>query len=240
MLDMVWVRENLDAVEAALRHRGAQVDLGEFRRLDAERRAALHETETLKARRNKDSEEIARLKTAKQDATALIDEMRALGDRIKDLDAKVSESETALEALLLVIPNLPDKSVPVGRSSEDNAEVRRWGTPPRFGFKPLPHWEIGARLGILDFERAAKIAGARFVIYIGMGARLERALINFMLDLHTQRNGYTEVLPPFMVNAKSMTGTGNLPKFADDLFRVEKAGYYLIPTAEVPLTNLHR
>ncbi|PYS95574.1 MAG: serine--tRNA ligase [Acidobacteria bacterium] len=240
MLDLIWVRENLARVEAALRHRGTRADLGEFRRLDEERRAALRETEGLKARRNKDSEEIARLKKAKQDAAPLIEEMRALGDRIKQLDTRVDEAETALGALLLTLPNVPHESVPVGRTSEDNVEIRRRGTPQRFSFEPLPHWDLGARLGILDFERAAKIAGARFVVYVGRGARLERALIDFMLDLHTKEHGYTEVLPPFMVNAKAMTGTGNLPKFEDDLFKIEKTGYYLIPTAEVPLTNLHR
>ena len=240
MLNLIWVRENLARVEASLRHRGTRADLGEFRRLDEERRAALRETEGLKARRNKDSEEITRLKKAKQDAAPLIEEMRALGDRIKQLDTRVDEAETALGALLLTLPNVPHESVPVGRTSEDNVEIRRRGTPQRFSFEPLPHWDLGARLGILDFERAAKIAGARFVVYVGRGARLERALIDFMLDLHTKEHGYTEVLPPFMVNAKAMTGTGNLPKFEDDLFKIEKTGYYLIPTAEVPLTNLHR
>jgi seryl-tRNA synthetase len=240
MLDMVWVREHLEALEAALENRGARADLSEFRRLDHERRAALRDVEVLKARRNKASEEIARLKKQKQDASSLIQEMREAGERIKALDARVAEAEPALEALLMTLPNVPDPGVPVGRGAEDNVEVRRRGTPPRFDFEPLPHWEIGARLGILDFERAAKIAGARFAVYVGAGARLERALINFMLDLQTRENGYTEVLPPFMVNARAMTGTGQLPKFEDDLFKIEKAGYYLIPTAEVPLTNLHR
>jgi seryl-tRNA synthetase len=240
MLDMVWVREHLEEVRTALRNRGGTGDLSEFTRLDEDRRAALREVETLKARRNRDSEEIARLKKAKQDAEPLIREMRELGERIKTLDARSGEAEAALQALLLTLPNLPDAGVPVGRGAEDNLEVRRWGDAPRFDFEPLPHWELGTRLGILDFERAAKIAGARFAVYVGAGARLERALINFMLDLHTREHGYTEILPPFMVNEKAMTGTGNLPKFADDLFRVEKLGYYLIPTAEVPLTNLHR
>ena len=240
MLDMLWVRDNLPALEAALRNRNARVDLDEFRRFDAERRQALREVETLKARRNKDSEEIARLKKEKKDAARLIEETRALGDRIKGLDARVAEAETALEALLLTIPNVPHASVPIGRTSDDNVEARRWGTPPRFDFEPLAHWDLGVRLGILDFERAARIAGARFAVYLGAGARLERALVNFMVDLHTKENGYTEIWPPLMVNAKAMTGTGQLPKFEDDLFKIEKAGYYLIPTAEVPLTNLHR
>ena len=240
MLDMTWVRDHLDALRRALEDRGARIALDEFTTLDEARRAALREVETLKARRNKDSEQIAALKKEKKDATALIDEMRALGDRIKDLDAKIAATETSLEAWLLTVPNVPHESVPKGRSGDDNVEVRRWGQPRRFDFEPLPHWEIGSRLGILDFERAAKIAGARFAVTLGAGARLERALINFMLDLHTREHGYTEVLPPLMVNTATMTGTGQLPKFAEDLFRVEKSGYWLIPTAEVPLTNLHR
>jgi seryl-tRNA synthetase len=240
MLDMVWVRENLAAVEKALRDRGARVSLEDFRRHDEARRAALREVEALKARRNRVSDEIAALKKARKDAADLIREMREVGERIKGLDARVAEAEAGIEALLMTLPNVPDASVPVGRSSEDNVEVRRSGDPPRFDFEPQPHWDLGVRLGILDFERAAKIAGARFAVYVGAGARLERALINFMLDLHTGQNGYTEVLPPFMVNAKAMTGTGNLPKFEDDLFKIDKTGYYLIPTAEVPLTNLHR
>ena len=240
MLDNAWIRDNLDALGKALRKRGAEVDLDEYQRLDGARRAALREVEALKARRNKVSEEIARLKKAKQDADGMIVEMRSVGERIRALDAQVEEAGTALEALLLTIPNVPDESVPVGSSAADNVEVRRWGSAPQFDFEPHPHWEIGARLGILDLERAAKISGARFAVYVGAGARLERSLINFMLDLQTKEHGYTEILPPFMVNAKAMTGTGNLPKFADDLFRVEKTGYYLIPTGEVPLTNLHR
>jgi seryl-tRNA synthetase len=237
---MTWVRGHLDVVERALRDRGAQIDLAEFKSLDEARRAALREVETLKARRNKVSEQIAALKKDKKDATSLIESMRQAGDRIGELDAKVAEIEASLESWLLTVPNVPDDSVPKGKSSEDNVELRRGGEPRRFDFEPLAHWDIGTRLGILDFERAAKIAGARFAVYLGAGARLERALINFMLDLHTREHGYVEILPPFMVNTKTMTGTGNLPKFAADLFRVEEAGYWLIPTAEVPLTNLHR
>ena len=237
---MAWVRDHLDLLERALRDRGAQIDLDEFKRLDESRRAALREVETLKARRNKVSDQIAALKKDKKDAAALIADMRALGDRIKELDVKVAAIEASLEEWLLAVPNVPHESVPRGKGSEDNVEVRRRGEPRKFDFEPLPHWEIGVRLGILDFERAAKIAGARFAVYTGAGARLERALINFMLDLQTREHGYTEVLPPFMVNTAAMTGTGQLPKFADDLFRVEKSGYWLIPTAEVPLTNLHR
>ena len=240
MLDNAWIRDHLDLLGEALRKRGAEVDLDEYRRLDGDRRAGLKEVEALKARRNKVSEDIARLKKAKQDADGIIAEMRSVGERIKVLDAQVEEAGTALEALLLTIPNLPDESVPIGTSAADNVEVRQWGSVPKFDFEPRPHWEIGARLGILDLERAAKISGARFAVYVGAGARLERSLINFMLDLQTKEHGYTEILPPFMVNEKSMIGTGNLPKFGDELFRVEKSGHYLIPTAEVPLTNLHR
>src|SRR5262245_24461987 len=240
MLDMVWVRDHLDEVEAALRNRGGGVDVAALRRLDAERRAALTEVEALKARRNAASGEIARLKKAGGDPAAILEEMRAAAERIKELDARATAADEAVRQAMLVIPNLPDASVPVGASSDANVEVRRSGAPPRFDFEPRAHWDIGAGLGILDFETAAKITGARFAVYMGAGARLERALINFMLDLHTREHGYTEVLPPFMVNEKAMTGTGNLPKFAADLFRLEEVGYYLIPTAEVPLTNLHR
>jgi seryl-tRNA synthetase len=240
MLDMTWVRDHLEQLEGALRDRGSTIQLDEFKGLDETRRAALREVETLKARRNKDSEQIAALKKEKKDAQALIDEMRRVGDRIKELDATVDRAETSLESWLMTVPNVPHGSVPRGKDASANVEIRRWGQPRRFDFKPQPHWEIGVRLGILDFETAAKIAGARFAVYIGAGARLERALINFMLDLHTREHGYTEVFPPLMVNTKTMTGTGQLPKFAEDLFRVENTGYWLIPTAEVPLTNLHR
>jgi seryl-tRNA synthetase len=240
MLDMTWVRDNIAALEKALRDRGASITTEEFRRHDEARRAALREVETLKARRNKVSDEIAALKRSKQNADALIKEMREAGEMIKGLDARVAEAEGAVEAWLMGVPNVPHSSVPVGRSSDDNVEVRRWGTPPRFDFDPAAHWDLGVRLGILDFERAARMAGARFTVLMGAGAQLERALINFMLDLHTREHGYTEVMPPLMVHARAMTGTGQLPKFEEDLFKVENAGYYLIPTAEVPLTNLHR
>jgi len=239
MLDMTWVRDHLDEVEVALRNRGG-VDITELRRLDTERRAALRDVEALKARRNAASGEIARLKKEGGDAGPILAEMRAGAERIKELDARATAADEALRQVMLTIPNLPDASVPIGSSSDANAEVRRWGVAPKFGFEPKAHWDLGAALGILDFERAAKITGARFAVYMGAGARLERALINFMLDLHTREHGYTEVLPPFMVNEKAMIGTGNLPKFAADLFRLEPFGYYLIPTAEVPLTNLHR
>jgi seryl-tRNA synthetase len=240
MLDRTWVRDHLEEVEAAMKNRGAAVDIEAIRRLDGERRKALREVEVLKARRNAVSNDIARLKQEGKDAAALIGEMRAAGDNIKALDARATEADGALEALLLHVPNLPHPSVPVGRAAEDNVEVRRWGTPAKFSFAPKAHWDLGVALGILDFERAAKMTGARFAVYMGAGARLERALIQFMLDLQTKEHGYTEVLPPFMVNEEAMTGTGNLPKFAGDLFKVEGFPYYLIPTAEVPLTNLHR
>jgi seryl-tRNA synthetase len=234
------VRDHLDELEAAMRNRRAPVDIEAIRRLDAERRKALFEVEALKAKRNAASGDIARLKKEGKDASGLIETMRGAGDRIKELDAQVAATDEALDAILLTIPNLPDPSVPVGASADDNVEVRRFGTPPKFDFQPKAHWDLGTALGILDFETAARMTGARFAVYKGAGARLERALINFMLDLHTKEHGYLEVLPPFMVNEKAMTGTGNLPKFADDLFRVNAMGYYLIPTAEVPLTNLHR
>jgi seryl-tRNA synthetase len=240
MLDRTWVRDHLDEMEAAMRNRRAPVDIEAIRRLDGERRKALFEVENLKAKRNAASGDIARLKKEGKDASPLIDAMRGAGDRIKDLDAQVAATDEALDAILLTIPNLPDPSVPLGASAEDNVEVRRWGTPPKFDFQPKAHWDIGTALGILDFEAAARMTGARFTVYKGAGARLERSLINFMLDLHTKEHGYLEVLPPFMVNEKAMIGTGNLPKFADDLFRLNAMGYYLIPTAEVPLTNLHR
>ena len=240
MLDMIWVRNNLEAVATALRNRGENFDLDCFRQLDTDRRTALREVETLKARRNTASGEVARLKKEGKDAGSIIAEMRTVGDRIKELDAQAGAAESAMKDLLLTLPNIPNESVPIGTSADDNPVIRTWGDPPHFDFEPLAHWDIGVNLGLIDFDRAAKIAGARFAVMMGKGARLGRALINFMLDLHTNQHGYTEVQPPFMVNAKAMTGTGNLPKFAEDLFRVEPFGYYLIPTAEVPLTNLHR
>jgi seryl-tRNA synthetase len=240
MLDMIWVRNNLEAVATALRNRGENFDLDCFRQLDTDRRTALREVETLKARRNTASGEVARLKKEGKDAGSIIAEMRTVGDRIKELDVQASAAETAMKDVLLTLPNIPNEGVPIGTSADDNPVIRTWGDPPHFDFEPLAHWDIGVNLGLIDFDRAAKITGARFAVMMGKGARLGRALINFMLDLHTNQHGYTEVQPPFMVNAKAMTGTGNLPKFAEDLFRVEPFGYYLIPTAEVPLTNLHR
>ena len=240
MLDINRVRERPGELETALKNRGTQVDLTEFHRLDSGRRTLLKQVEDLKAKRNRASEEIGRLKKEKQDASALISEMRSVGDEIAGLDAEITKIEEALRALLLVIPNIPHASVPVGPDASANRVMRHWGTKPVFDFKPLPHDELGVALGILDFERAAKISGARFCLSTGSGARLERALINFMLDIQTKENGYTETLPPFMVNSASLLGTGNLPKFAGDLFKIEGSDYYLIPTAEVPVTNIYR
>ena len=216
--------------------------LGDFYVIDLDRRSAITKVETLKAQRNKATEEIAKLKKDKQDASALINQTKELRERISEAEKVAEAADARLRNILTGIPNLPDDSVPVGKSEADNAEVRRWGTPPQFDFTPKPHWELGEELGVLDLERAAKLTGARFAVYWDMGAKLERALMNFMLDLHTREHGYTEVLPPFMVNADSMYGTGQLPKFEADLFKVPHGdkNLYLIPTAEVPVTNLYR
>ncbi len=217
--------------------------LGDFDAIDADRRAAIRKSEELKARRNQLSEEVAALKKQKQDATAVIEETKELREKISEAEKLADEADKRLRDILVGIPNLPQDSVPVGSSADDNVEVRRWGAPPEFDFTPKPHWELGESLGVLDLERAAKITGARFAVYWDLGARLERALMNFMLDLHTGEHGYTEVLPPFMVNADSMYGTGQLPKFEADLFKVpidDGKSFYLIPTAEVPVTNLYR
>ena len=242
MLDLAFVRDNLPLLEEKLRQRGmdpAEV-LKNFRNIDTRRRQAITEAETLKAQRNRASEEIAKLKKAGQDATAQIAETKNLREKILDLEKAAEQSETELRNVLTGIPNIPHASVPVGKTSDDNVEVRRWGQPPQFSFTPKPHWELGEQLGVLDLERAAKLSGARFAVYWDMGAKMERALANFMLDLHTREHGYTEVLPPFMVNSASMYGTGQLPKFASDSFRCEGADLWLIPTAEVPVTNLYR
>jgi seryl-tRNA synthetase len=239
MLDSRFIRENLEAVEARLRTRGGAMDLTGFRELDSRRRELLQQSEELKALRNRVSDEISRIKDKSQ-AQGRIAEMREVGGRIKSLDEELKGVEEGLEQSLLTIPNIPNEKVPVGASEDDNVEIRKWGAPPVFPFTPKPHWELGESLGILDFERGAKLTGARFTLYKGTGARLERALINFMLDLHTGRHKYVEMLPPFMVNRESMIGTGQLPKFEEDLFRLEGTDYYLIPTAEVPVTNIHR
>jgi seryl-tRNA synthetase len=244
MLDLNFVRENLPLVEEKLRQRGmdpAQV-LKDFREVDTQRRQAITDAETLKATRNRASEDIAKLKKSGQDATALIAETKDLRERIPQKEKIAADLETRLRDILAGIPNLPSDKVPVGKSADDNVEVRTWGTPPVFDFTPKPHWELGEQLGILDLERAAKLSGARFAVYWDLGARLERALANFMLDLHTREHGYTEVLPPYLVNSDSMYGTGQLPKFAADSFRVPHGDkdLWLIPTAEVPVTNLYR
>ena len=253
MLDLSFVRANLELVEQKLRDRGQDPAalLGDFRALDQHRRERITEAEQLKAQRNKLSEEVARLKKSGQDATAVMEETRALKSRMESLEMAAVDAEEQMRAILTRIPNIPLDDVPVGRSEADNLEIKRWGEIPHFDFVPKPHWELGEHLGILDLERAAKISGARFAVYWRDGAKLERALISFMLDIHTREHGYTEVLPPFMVNSKSLFGTGQLPKFADDLFHCDDReqpkpdeyldnDHWLIPTAEVPLTNLYR
>jgi seryl-tRNA synthetase len=240
MLDLKFVRDNLDLLGEKTRERGLQIDFGPLKELEADRRQLLKKVEDLRQRRNTVSREIAARKQRREDAGDDILAMREVSDRIKELEQKMRESDEALRQQLYELPNLQDATVPVGTDEDDNVEVRRWGSPPVFDFTPLPHWEVGEKLGILDFERASKITGARFSLSWGPGARMERALINFMLDLHTVEHGYREVLPPFIVNGESLLGTGQLPKFENDLFRLEGGRFYLIPTAEVPLTNIHR
>ncbi len=244
MLDLNFVRDNLPKVEEMLRQRGADpaAVLKDFREVDTQRRQAITEAETMKARRNKASEDINKLKKSGQDATAAIAETKDLRDQIQTREKIAADLDARLRDILAGIPNMPHASVPVGHSAEENVEVRRWGAPPKFDFTPKPHWELGAELGVLDLERAVKLTGARFAVYWDLGAKLERALANFMLDLHTGEHGYTEVLPPYLVNSESMYGTGQLPKFAADLFRVPhgEKDLWLISTAEVPVTNLYR
>src|SRR5918995_4342614 len=243
MLDPAVLRDHPDRVKSALQNRGLEPDalLAELGTLDERRRALIVDVETLKRAQNASGEEVARLKRLGEDASGVFDANRQRGQRIKELDAELQTFEEQRTAVLQTIPNLPHASVPVGRDASHNAEVRRVGDPPLFDFAPKPHWDLGAALGILDFERAAKIARARFAFLLGAGARLSRALIEFMLDVHTREHGYREVVPPFMVNAAALTGTGNLPKFEQDLFKIAgEWDLYLIPTAEVPLTNLHR
>ena len=244
MLDLNFVRDNLPRVEEMLRQRGADpaVVLKDFRDVDTQRRQAITEAETMKARRNKASEDINKLKKSGQDATAAIAETKDLREQIQAREKIAAELDARLQDILSGIPNVPHASVPVGHSAEENVEVRRWGSPPKFDFTPKPHWDLGAELGVLDLERAVKLTGARFAVYWDLGAKLERGLANFMLDLHTREHGYTEVLPPYLVNSESMYGTGQLPKFAADSFRVPHGDkdLWLIPTAEVPVTNLYR
>ena len=245
MLDLNFVRANLQLVEAKLRARGMDpaTVLGNFRDLDADRRAKITQAETLQAQRNKLSQEVARGRKAGADTaqvTALMDQTRELKQQTEELERSAAKAEEAMRTLLAAIPNLPQDSVPTGKSEADNVEVMRWGRQPDFGFAPKPHWELGEQLGILDLQRAAKISGARFAVYWGLGARMERALASFMVDIHTREHGYLEVLPPFLVNSDSLFGTGQLPKFAEDLFKCEGSDHWLIPTAEVPVTNLYR
>jgi seryl-tRNA synthetase len=238
--DLKHLRENLDDIRTALGRRGNDVPWADLQKLSEERRAATTQVEQFRYELNKGSEEVARLRRAKEPAEAAMAAMKQLGDRIKDAEGALRKVEESLTDIALRIPNLPHASVPVGADASENVEVRRWGTIPSFTSAPKPHWEVGENLGILDFDRAAKIAGARFSVMTGAGARLERALINYMLDRHTTQHGYREVIPPLMVNRASMTGTGQLPKFEEDLFRMKDEDYFLIPTAEVPVTNLHR
>jgi len=240
MLDIKFLRENLDLVKRKILERGQEIDLDRFSSLEAKRRNILQEVESLRSERNQASKEIGKKKAKKEDASALIARMAEVSARIKELDELLKETEDALRDVVMIIPNIPHESVVYGTGSEDNPVIRTWGEKPVFDFVPKPHWEIGEYLNILDFGRGAKITGARFTLYRGLGAQLERAIINFMLDLHTSTHGYTEVLTPFMVNKESMTGTGQLPKFAEDLFKIEGLDYYLIPTAEVPVTNIHQ
>lgn len=241
MLDVKLLRNNFDEVKQKLQNRGE--DLGEFEKfgeLDKRRRTLIVETEALKSQRNEVSQEIAKLKREKQDADAKIEEMRVVGDRIKTLDIELREIDEKLDMILMSIPNIPHESTPVGESEDDNVEIRKWGEVRAFDFEPKAHWDLGTDLDILDFENAAKVTGSRFVFYKKLGARMERALINFMMDLHSNEHGYEEMLPPYMVNRASMTGTGQLPKFEEDAFLIEAEDYFLIPTAEVPVTNYHR
>jgi seryl-tRNA synthetase len=240
MHDLANFRNNFDRIAERLSTRAGVPNLDQFREMDRERRAAISEAESLKAQRNRESAEIASARKAGLDTTERQKEVRAIGEQIAGLDERVKALDEEFRSLLAGIPNLPHDSVPVGKDAAANVEVRRVGEPPRFDFEPKAHWDLGPELGILDLERAAKITGARFALYWGAGARLERALINFMLDVHTREHGYTEVLPPFLVNSQSLYGTGNLPKFAEDLFKCENHDLWLIPTAEVPVTNIYR
>lgn len=240
MLDLKFLRNNLEQVKTALANRGMKADLADFEHHEKERRRILPEMEELKHRRNTVSEQIAGMKKKGENADDLIAEMKTVSATIRELEQSLAKTEDVIQGILLEIPNVPDESTPVGRDESDNPVLKTVGRVPEFDFEAKAHWDIGENLGILDFERAAKITGARFPLYIGAGARLERALINFMLDIHTTRHGYTETLPPFMVNRKTMTGTGQLPKFEEDLFKLENWDYFLIPTAEVPVTNIYQ
>jgi seryl-tRNA synthetase len=240
MLEIKFVRHNLDLLQNALSARGQAADLDTFKTVDEEHRAILQELEALRHRRNVVSDQIAAMKKSGEDSKPVVTQMREVSSKIKELEKALAGSQEALDRILLGLPNIPHSSVPVGKDESENPVIKKVGKPPKFTFDPKPHWDVGAELGILDFERAAKITGARFPLYFGAGARLERALINFMLDMHTHAHGYTETLPPFIVNQQAMTHTGQLPKFEEDLFKLADWDYYLIPTAEVPVTNIHQ
>jgi seryl-tRNA synthetase len=240
MHDLNYFREHLDLFAEMAKKRGTTLDLDAFRTLDKERRELITTTEQLKAQRNKANDEIATLKKAKQPADEKIAEMKQVSERIKQGDERIAQLDAIQREFLLTIPNVPHSSVPLGHGAEGNVEVRRWGAPPKFDFAPKPHWEVGERAGILDLAEATKITGARFAVYKSWGARLERALANFFLDVHTREHGYTEILPPFLVNTASLTAAGQLPKFAADLFKVQDTDFWLTPTSEVELHNLHR
>lgn len=240
MIDIKLLRDQFDDVKAALSKRKEDIDLDTFKSIDLRRRELLQEVEQLKNKQNKVSKEVPMLKKEGKDTTALLEEMKVLSSDIKTLDQQIKELETDLNTFMLTIPNIPHPSVPEGNTDEDNIEVRKWGEPKNFDFEPKPHWDLGNELNILDSETAAKITGTRFTVYKGLGARLERALMNFMLDLHIDHHDYTEVFPPFMVHRRSMIGTGQLPKFEEDAFKVEGTEYFLVPTAEVPVTNMYR
>lgn len=239
MLEIKWIRNNIEEVKTFLKNRNNDFDVEKIVTLDEEKRSLLAETETLKAQRNEGSRKVAEAKASGTDAAALMEEMKTLGQKVKEIDNKISEIDNELQALLLQVPNRPHDSVPVGKDENDNIEIRKWGTPHKFSFDPQAHWDLGEHLGILDFEKGAALAQSRFTVLKGAGARLERALMNFMLDLHTTQHGYKEIQPPFMVSSQTMLGTGQLPKFAEDLYKCENEDLWLIPTAEVPLTNLH-
>ena len=240
MLEIKFVRQNRSEVKKAFENRGESVDLDSLLVTDERRRARLLEVESLRHQRNTVSDNIAELKKSGENADDLVAEMRHVSEKIKSLEKALSEDEQAIQTILMGLPNIPNQSVPVGKDESENPVIKKVGDPPQFPFEPKPHWDIGENLGILDFNRAAKLAGARFPLYLGAGARLERALINFMLDIHTHKHGYKEALPPFMVNRQTITHTGQLPKFEEDLFKLEGWEYFMIPTAEVPVTNIHQ
>ncbi|AQQ51689.1 serine--tRNA ligase [Planococcus lenghuensis] len=241
MLDIRYVRENFEEVKQKLAKRGEDLtDFEGFKELDEKRRELITKTEKLKAERNEVSQQIAVMKRNKENADEAIKNMREVGETIKAIDVELKETEDRLNYIMMRVPNIPHESVPIGDSEDDNAEIRQWGEQPEFGFEAKPHWDIATGLDIIDFERAGKVTGSRFVFYRGLGARLERALINFMMDLHSDEHGYEEMLPPYLVNRDSLTGTGQLPKFEEDAFLIEKEDYFLIPTSEVPVTNFYR